>query len=176
LRILGFTAATVALALSSMGCTTVTTQTTVVTQAAAAGGAGAGAATGVVVRSSPVPQGELVPIDKWKITMVTAKGVARLGDVRDISDAFTYEGRIFMHATMTSPPGTQAGRQSFEVKWFNGQVAVGVQKAEDTVAKSPFYLASSTSGTAVGAGKGRVELYAGGKLLATKEFVVLESK
>jgi len=160
-----------------MGCTTVTTQTTVVTQAAAAsGGGGAGATAGAVVRPPPVPQGALVPIDKWKITMVTAKGVARLGDVRDISDAFTFEGRIFMHATLTSPPGTQAGPQSFEVKWFNGQVAVAVQKAEDTVGKSPFYLASSTSGTAVGAGKGRVELYAGGKLLATKEFVVLESK
>ena len=119
-------------------------------------------------------QGELVPIENWKATLVTARKIAKLGEISEIADDFTYEGRIYAHTTLTSVPGAYGGRQLFEVKWFNGDNAVSVQKAEYAVNKSPFYLASSTSGTALGAGKCRVEVYAGGKLIAVKNFVITE--
>lgn len=160
-----------ALALSA--CTAVSPQKFVVSQTDAAT-AGTEVSAGAVARASVVPQGEFVPIEKWKATLVTARNVVKLGEVREISDAFTYEGRIHAHTTLTSQPGTHAGRQVFEMKWINGDTVVSVQKAEIVVNKTPFYLSSSTSGTALGAGKCRAELYSGGKLLASKEFRVTE--
>lgn len=128
----------------------------------------------VTSSATDAPQGGLVPIENWKVMLVTARKVAKLGEISEISDAFTYEGRIYAHTTLTSLPGAYGGPQFFEVKWFNGDNAVSVQKAEYAVNKSPFYLASSTSGTALGAGKCRVEVYAGGKLIASKSFVITE--
>ena len=132
------------------------------------------AQTRVASSATAADQGEFVPIENWKATLVTARKVAKLGEISEISDAFTYEGRIYAHTTLTSVPGAYGGRQLFEVTWFNGDNAVSVQKAEYAVNRSPFYLASSTSGTALGAGKCRVEVYAGGKLIASKSFVITE--
>ncbi len=100
--------------------------------------------------------------------------MAALGDVRDLTDAFTFEGRIFAHATFVSRPDTHAGRQSIEVRWYNGDKIVSVQRAEQTVYKTPYYLVSSTSGTNLGAGKCRVDVLANGKLLASKGFQVTQ--
>lgn len=163
----------IAAVFSLPACTTVSPQTFITNQAAAAM-AGTGVMVGAAARAPAVPQGELIPIENWKVVLVTARSVVKPGEVREISDAFTYEGRIYVHATLTSQPGTHGGRQAFEVKWINENNTASVQKADYTVNKTPFYLASSTSGTTLGACKCRVEVYAGGKLLASKEFVVTE--
>ena len=120
------------------------------------------------------PQSAIVPIEKWQITLVTAKNVVRLGEVGTIADIFTFEGRIHVHATLTSSPGSKAGAQSFEVHWVNGTDTVAVQKTTVDVSKTPYYISSSTSGTVLKAGYCRVELYAAGRLLATKNFLVTE--
>lgn len=155
------------------GCTTVTTQTSVVSQA----GAGAGG-SGVAVRTSSQipaqPQGELLTIEKWTTTLVMARAVPKLGEVREITDTFNFEGRIFVHATLSSKPGVHGGQPAFEVKWYSADKLVSIQKAQYMVGKSPYYLASSTSGMALGAGKARVELLANGVPLASKEFQVTE--
>ena len=168
-----FTALAIVAVFALPACTTVFSQTPITSQAEAAT-AGTGVVAGAAARAPAVLQGELVPIEKWKVTLVTARSVVKLGEIREISDVFTYEGRIYVHATLTSQPGTHGGRQAFEVKWINENNTASVQKADYTVNKTPFYLASSTSGTALGAGKCRVEVYAGGRLLASKEFVVTE--
>lgn len=157
----------------NFGCTTVSSQTSVVSQAAAAG-AGQDVRAGASARPSSPPTGELVPLENWAVILVTAKGVPRLGEVREISDAFTFEGRIYAHATLTSQPGVHGGQPSVEVRWFNGERLVSVQKAQPQVNKSPYYMVSSTSGTTLGTGQARVEFSANGKLMATKAFVVSE--
>ncbi len=164
---------TLAALVTQVGCTTVSSQTSVVSQAAA-GGSGAGTSAGASARPSAKSLGELIPLDSWSITLVTAKSVPKLGEVREITDAFTFEGRVFAHATLTARPGVHGGQPAVEVKWFNGDKLVSLQNAQPTVGKSPYYMVSSTSGTAVGAGKGRVEFFANGKLMATKEFQVTE--
>ena len=163
--------------LALSGCSTVSVQTTQVTQAAAVVSGPGASSVGVANKassSSAIPAGEFVPIDNWNVTLVTARNVVRLGEVRNIADAFTYEGRVYAHATFTSRPGTHSGQQEFEARWFNAGRLVSTQKAVYMVSKTPYYLASSTSGTALGAGRCRVEILAGGKLLASKEFVVTE--
>lgn len=157
------------------GCTSVSPQTTVVSQAAAgAGSGGVGAAAGASTRALAQPTGELVPLETWNVVLVTAKSVPNLGEVRDISDAFTYEGRVFAHATFTARSGVHGGQPAVEVRWSNGDRLVPVQKAQPVVNKSPYYMASSTSGTALGVGACKVEYAVNGKIVAAKEFVVSE--
>lgn len=155
----------VAALLSSLGlmaCTTVSTTVPVITPAT----------SNPVSRPNSVPEGEFVAIENWTATIVTARELVKLGDVRGVSDSFNFEGRIYAQATLASRPGTYGGRPLFEVKWFNGDRLVSVQRAEYAVNKTPYYLVSSTSGTSVGAGKCHVELHANGKLLATRAFSV----
>jgi len=112
------------------------------------------------------------PIDKWTATVVTARSVPAPGDVHDIADRFNFEGRIYAHVTLRSHPGATAGHSAFEVRWFNQGKLVNVQKGDKDVIKSPYHLASSTSGTTLGAGACKVEFYANGKMLGSKEFQV----
>lgn len=128
--------------------------------------------TVAMVPNIPKPQGDFVAIENWKVTLVTAKDVPKLGEVRGITDSFTFEGRIFAHITLTAPLGSNGGRPLFEVKWFSGDTMSSIQKANYTVTNTPYFLSSSVSGTVLGAGKRRVEVFANGKLLASKEFRV----
>ena len=159
-----------------MGCTTVSPQTTVVSQTAAIS---AGGAAGIRVGATPArplapPAGEFVPLETWNVVLVTAKSVPRLGEVRELTDAFTYEGRIFAHATFAARAGVHGGQPNVEVRWFNGDRVVSVQRAQPVVNKSPYYLVSSTSGTALGTGKCKVEYAVDVKVVAVKEFSVSE--
>jgi hypothetical protein len=152
--------------------------------APATGQASAGASVAPESSKTTMPQtpvarpadasGKFVPIDKWRTTLVTARAMPSLGDVHGITDAFTFEGRIFAHATFTAEPGAQAGTPMFSVKWFNGDTLISVKNASYAVTSSPYYLAGSTSGSAIGVGTGRVEIHANGKLLASGSFQVRE--
>lgn len=120
------------------------------------------------------PQGDVVPIEDWKVTLVTARAVPKLGEVHDITDTFTFEGRLFAHATLTAPPGSHCDETTFELKWYSGDRLIVIHKAKYVVSKSPYYLSASTSPTTLGAGIARVEVIADGKLLAGKRFRVRE--
>lgn len=162
--------------LAASGCTTVSVQSSVVSQVGvASGGPGSAVRASASAQTPTQPlQGEFLPIEKWTTTLVTARAVPKLGDVREITDNFNFEGRVFVHATFSSNPGVNGGLPLIEVKWYSGEKLISVQRAQPTVAKSPYYLASSTSGTALGIGRGKVELVANGVLLGSREFQVVE--
>ncbi len=138
--------------------------------------AGSGCAPAVVItpREPIIAQAKLVPIGQWSTTLLTARSVPALGDVREISDHFTFEGRVFAHATLTSAPGSSGGRPALEMRWYNGDKLVSVKKMEANITASPYYVFASTSGTAIGAGNAHVDLLADGKLMASKAFLVSE--
>lgn len=127
---------------------------------------------GASVRSPATPTGDLLPLEEWSVTLVTAQSVPRLGEVREIGDTFTFEGRVFAHATFSARPNVHGGQPTVEVRWSNGDRVVSVQKAAPLVKKSPYYMVSSTSGTALGPGRCKVEYVVNGKTVAGKEFVV----
>ena len=154
-------------------CSTATPPTSVIQQTAIVNNT-ATVSPNFVVRSSTLLKGEFVPIDAWAFTLVTARAVPKLGDVREISESFTFEGRIFAHATLTSMPNSNAGELLIEAKWFSGDRLVSLQKTQISVDRSPFYIASSTSGSALGTGPAQVQIFANGKLMATKVFQVTE--
>ena len=163
------------LATALAGCTTVSQHTTVVSQAAAVSGGGATVVGGgASARALAAPTGEFVALETWNVVLVTARSVPRLGEVREIQDAFNFEGRIFAHATFTFPADVHGGRPQVEVRWLNGERVVSIQRAQPLVHKSPYYMASSTSGTALGAGKCAVEFAVNGKVVATRQFSVSE--
>lgn len=118
---------------------------------------------------------DLVPAENWTITLVTAKHLVRLGDVQGISDAFTFEGRINAHATFTTLPGKHGGRPNIEFRWFNGERTVAVRNGTQLLARTPYYVANSLSGTALGDGNCRVELHVNGRLVASRNFQVSSS-
>jgi len=111
---------------------------------------------------------------QWTANLVTARIVVREGNVRGITDVFSFEGRIFVYATFTWEPGTRLGSQPIEVKWFNGETLISAQKSTVDFTKTPYYVWGSTSGTALGAGECRVEMYVNGKLAGRKDFTVTE--
>jgi hypothetical protein len=112
------------------------------------------------------------PIDGWAVTLVTARAVVKPGDARALTDRFTRRSAIHAQATFTTEGNPQAGPVKFEVKWFNGQRRVSTKKIDAVVGTSPHYVAVQTSGNAVGEGDGRVEVYANGKLMASRRFRV----
>lgn len=116
----------------------------------------------------------LRPLHQWSVTLVTARAVPRLGEVRDITQAFTFEGRVYAHATFTAPPGSLAGPTPVEARWRNGGRLVSVQRAQLDVTRTPYYMVSSTSGTALGAGRCQVEFVANGQVVAVQAFDVTE--
>lgn len=114
----------------------------------------------------------LRPLHQWNVLLVTARAVPRLGDVRDITQAFTLEGRVYAHATFTAPPGSLAGPTPVEARWSNGGKLVSVQRAQLEVNRTPYYMVSSTSGTALGVGRCQVEFVANGQVVAVQTFEV----
>ncbi len=164
MRILSTLLLGTSIAIVGAGCTIVATQGPVNRPAAA-----------VSTIPNVAMQGDLVPIENWTTTLLTARSVPRVGDVREISDNFSFEGRIFAHATLTSEPGSNGGHPSIEMRWYNGDKLVSVKKMEPTINTSPYYMVASTSGTAIGPGRAHVDLLANGKLMASKAFVVFEN-
>jgi len=121
---------------------------------------------------APADTRDLVPLSEWTTQIVTARNVVRLGEIAGATDHFNLDGKIFVHATLSAKPGAHAGSHAFEVKWFDGLNVVTEQKAVYDVKGSPFYIAASSSGVALGAGAHRVELFADGSYLASTQFVV----
>ena len=141
---------------------------------AAPADAAAQAAARAAAAVASATAGEHVPIDQWTLVFVTARAVPSLGDVRQIGTVFTYEGRVHAHATFSARPGVQGGTVQAEMRWFNGDRLVTSQQSRLLISRSPYYMASSTSGTTLGAGPGRVELWIDGRLRATQSLFVNE--
>ncbi|MDB5923312.1 MAG: hypothetical protein JWN13_2248 [Betaproteobacteria bacterium] len=110
--------------------------------------------------------------EPWTAKIVTARAVVSADDVRGITNTFTREGRIYVHAAFTGPASSSAAPHPMQIKWFNGNALVFERAAEHAFSKSPFYVWAGTSGTALGVGNCRVELYADGQLVGMTTFTV----
>jgi hypothetical protein len=112
--------------------------------------------------------------EPWTAKIVTARVVVSADDVRGITDTFTREGRIYIHAAFTGPASDTAASHPMQIKWFNGNTLVFERTAEHAFTKSPYYVWAATSGTALGVGNCRVELYFDSQLVGTRNFTVNE--
>ena len=108
----------------------------------------------------------------WTATIVTAKSVPALGRVTNITDSFTFEGRIFVHATFIGAVEPIPAPRTLQVKWFNGDRMVFERTGQATFNKSPYFMSASTSGTVLGSGPCRVEVYVDGQLIGQRTFAV----
>jgi hypothetical protein len=112
--------------------------------------------------------------EPWTTKVVTARSVVSSDEVHGISDTFTREGRIYVHAAFTGPGVGSEEPHSVQIKWFNGNTLVFERAGEYVFKRSPYYVYASTSGTALGLGNCRVELFVDGRLRGTKMFAVTE--
>jgi hypothetical protein len=109
-------------------------------------------------------------------SIVLAKTVERGKGASQISDAFTFEGAIYVFTALTWPPEQRGGTKVFEVRWFNGDrlVSKGTMPAV-RLAGPPYYFWFSTSGVALGTGPCHVEVYVDGVLMGSRPFTVSQS-
>lgn len=118
-----------------------------------------------------------VKMSEQNTTLVMAKEVDKEKGVKNISDAFTYEGNIYVYATFRwDDLGKPPGQQTVEVRWFNGDKLISTRQRNADFARTPYYVWFWTRGTNLGAGKCRVEVYANGIYVGSKSFSVVEKQ
>ena len=118
-----------------------------------------------------------VEMSEKNTIIVMAKNVVKDEGVSDISDVFTYEGKIYVFATFRWDEAEKAGgTQTIEVKWFNGEKLMWKQKHNCTFGRQPHFVWFSTHGTVLGAGTCRVEMYANNLYVGSKSFTVVEKE
>jgi hypothetical protein len=106
--------------------------------------------------------------------LVMVREVVSSDNVKGITDTFTREGRIHVHAAFTGPAVASPESHAVLLKWFNGNALIFERSGSYVFKTSPYYMWTGTSGTALGIGTCRVELYVDGKFVAAREFTVLE--
>jgi hypothetical protein len=109
-------------------------------------------------------------------TIIVIAKEAKLGEgPTGISDKFSFEGKIVVHTTFRwEDINTQGGQQTIEVRWFSGEKLMSSAKNTFRFGKSPYYVWFNTTGTALGVGKAKVEVYADGVFVGSKNFEVVE--
>ena len=113
-----------------------------------------------------------LPSSPWSATIVTANFVRDGGDVRGIADTFSFERRIYVHAAFVGVVPEPNPNRSVRIKWFNGDRLIVDRTTETIFLRSPYFVWNSTSGTALGAGPCRVEIWVDETLAASKPFAV----
>ena len=103
-------------------------------------------------------------------------GTAVPGTVEVVSDKFTFNGRIYAHATLIAETPVVAFSPTLTFKWFNTGRLIHERSGQQAIGGSPYYLVHALPGSVIGIGAARVELYADGRLLATREFIVRRRK
>jgi len=108
------------------------------------------------------------------INIVMAKSVEKDKGATGITDIFTLEGKIFVYATFKwDEVEKEAGRHKIGVKWYSDNKLISTQEREIMFGRPPHYVWFSTSGTSLGAGKAKVEIYADGLIVGSKNFEVV---
>lgn len=109
------------------------------------------------------------------VNIVMAKNVEKGKGPTGITDTFTFEGRIFAYATFNwYEVEKQAGIHKIGVKWYSREKLVSVRDLEVVFGRPPHYVWFQSSGTSLGAGKAKVEIYADGTLVGSKTFEIVE--
>jgi hypothetical protein len=112
--------------------------------------------------------------EPWTTKVVTARSVVSSDEVHGITDTFTREGRIYVHAAFTGSDVGSDAPHAVQIKWFNGNTLVFERAGAYVFKRSPYYVYASTSGTALGLGNCRVEVHVDGRMLGSKTFAVTE--
>lgn len=119
----------------------------------------------------PSPPAEPAP---WRTTLVVAKGTSKPGLIQSVSDQFSFDGRIYAHATLVAVGAPLPVTETFSMKWFNGDQQVHERSGPYLVQGSPYYLVHAVPGSVLGVGACRVELHCATGLLASRAFMVSE--
>jgi hypothetical protein len=91
-----------------------------------------------------------------------------------ISDRFSLDGKMVAYININWPiEHTAWGTQTFESRWYINDKIVIKRETEFKIARSPFNFWSNALPITLGPGRGRYELYAGGKKLAEKTFEIV---
>ena len=115
-----------------------------------------------------------VKMSEKNINIVMAKNVEKGKGATDITDTFTFEGQIFVYITFTwDEVERQGGNHEINVKWYSGEKLVSTRTHQALFGRPPYYVWFYTSGTSLGVGKAKVEIYADGVLVGSKAFEVV---
>lgn len=111
---------------------------------------------------------------KWRATLVTAVGNNVPGEIRGVSDRFTFSSRVHAHATLVAEGPMAPVATTFSMKWLQGERLIHERTLTQLVTGSPYFLVHALPGSVFGVGTFRVELHYEGSRLATREFMVSE--
>ena len=104
--------------------------------------------------------------------VITARKASKEEGATGVTDKFSLEGKIYAYATFQWEVGVNAGKQEIVAKWFSGEKLVSESKVNCDFSKTPHFVWFSTSPTAIGVGKGRVDICSNNTVVASHEFDV----
>jgi hypothetical protein len=108
------------------------------------------------------------------LSVVTASEAGHGGGPRGISDRFGTDGVVYAFVSIVWPADHKAwGHQIFESRWYSGDRLVVQRNVTLQISKSPFNFWSNVFPVNLGPGPARYEVYANGKKLAEKSFIVV---
>src|SRR5688500_6054616 len=108
------------------------------------------------------------------VTGMTARDAERGKGASGITDTFSLEGRVIAYATFRWDGGGSRGQQLIEVKWYNGDKLIATRSNTFAFEQSPYHVWFSQNSIGLGPCKCRVEFYASGSFVGSKEFVIVE--
>jgi hypothetical protein len=115
-----------------------------------------------------------VKLTERNVTVITAREAERGKGPTGITDTFSLEGRVVAHATFRWDGGGSLGQQSIEVKWYNGDKLIATRGNTFQFDQSPHHVWFGQNSIGLGPCKCRVEFYAAGRFVGSKEFIIVE--
>ena len=117
----------------------------------------------------------IIRLTEKNTTILTAKEVDKKHGVQGITDAFTFEGKIYVFITFRWDDFQEPiGRYLVQARWFNGSKLISTGDYDGFFNKAPMQIWFSTWGTSLGAGNCRVEVYANNVFVGSRSFTVAE--
>jgi len=128
--------------------------------------------TKIASRESAPP----VPVlTQQNTSLLLARNASKEDGPSGVAEKFTVEGKILAYLTFKWDSASLKGaKQEIEVRWLNGDKVVSSQKQEIAVREPSQHVWLPVLAADIGTGQARVEIYAGGNLVATKSFAVVE--
>ena len=115
-----------------------------------------------------------VKFTERNVNIVMAKDAERGKGPIGITDTFTLEGKIVAYSTFTwDEVQKEGGYHNITAKWYSGEKLVSSRDYRGSFTRPPYYVWFWTNATTFGPGKAKVEIYADGLLVGTKNFEVV---
>jgi hypothetical protein len=123
--------------------------------------------------STNKPDGENILTDAEFRVVTAHDAIAGRGPL-GITDRFSLDGKMVAYVNVNWPmEHTAWGTQLFESRWYIDNKLVIKREIEFKITKTPFHFWSNVLPITLGPGRGRYELYSGGKKLAEKTFEIV---